>query len=158
MLGSFESKPYHDPHLGTLERGRGRWIGAIALPAHGLVELRVAGDRAAPHAASIRLAAEASAQYAAVRADLARELLAHYEPYRDARRRGGPDAPGGDFPHLDAPDDVWAHVLVASIDVDFRRADSPIEVRLEVAWDQEHTLCAFLREGQLVELNGSVTR
>lgn len=158
MLGSFGSRPHRDPHLGTLERRSGRWIGAIGLPTHGVVELRVAGDRRTPHAASIRLAAEASAQYAAVRVDLARELLAHYEPYRDAWRRGGPGVPGVGFPHLDAPDDVWAHVRVASIDVDSRRAVSPIEFRLEVSWDQEHTLGALLRDGRLVELNGSVIR
>jgi hypothetical protein len=156
MLGWFTPRTFRDPHLGTLERQRGRWIGATELATHGRVELRVAGDRTAPYAASIRLAADAPAQLAAVRDDLAGALLAHSEPYRDARQRDELEPLGEEFPELDAPQDVWAHVLVASIDVDARRVDSPIEVRLQAAWDQEHTLGAFLRDGQLVELNGSV--
>jgi len=155
MLGFFESKPFRDQQVGTLERRRGKWIGSTTLPPHGQVELRVAGDRAAPDAASLRLAADASAQFSAVRAELAHKLLEHYLPYRDAWQRNDLENRGVD---LSVPEDVWAHVLVASIDGDAGRVDSPIEFRLEVGWDQEHTLGAFVRDGTLLELNGSVIR
>jgi hypothetical protein len=154
-LGFFESKPFRDQQVGTLERRHGKWIGATALPGHGQVELRVAGDRAAPDAASLRLAADASAQFSAVGAELAGQLLEHYLPYQDAWQGNDLENRGVE---LSAPEDVWAHVLVASIDVDARRVNSPIEFQLDVAWDQEHTLGAFVRDGTLVELNGSVIR
>ncbi|MGB7981108.1 MAG: hypothetical protein WCF36_09990 [Candidatus Nanopelagicales bacterium] len=155
MLGFFESKPFRDQQLGTFDRRHGKWIGSITLPPHGQVELRVAGDRAGPDAASLLLAAHASAQFSAVRAELACQLLEHYLPYQDAWQRNDLENQGV---ALSVPEEVWAHVLVASIDVDARRVDSPIEFRLDVGWDQEHTLGAFVRDGRLVELNGSVIR
>ena len=154
MLGFFESKPFRDQQVGTLERRHGRWIGSTVLPPHGQVELRVAGDRR-PDAASLLLAAAASAQFSAVRAELAAQLLEHYVPYQDAWQGNDLEYRGVD---LSVPQDVWVHVLVASIDVDARRVNSPIEFRLDVAWDQEHTLGASVRDGTLVELNGSVIR
>jgi hypothetical protein len=33
-----------------------------------------------------------------------------------------------------------------------------LELGLDVAWDEEHTLGARIRDGRLVELNGSVLR
>ena len=155
MLGFFESKPFRDQQVGTLERRHGKWIGSTTLPGHGQVELRVVGDRAAPDAASLRLAADASAQFSAVRAELAGQLLEHYVPYQDAWQGNDLEYRGVE---LSVPEDVWAYVLVASIDVDARRVNSPIEFRVDVAWDQEHTLGAFVRDGTLVELNGSVIR
>ena len=155
MLGFFESKPFRDEQLGTLERRHRKWIGSTTLPPHGQVELRIAGDRAAPDAASLRLAADAPAQFAAVRAELAGQLFEHYLPYRDAWQGDDLESRGVE---LSVPEDVWAHVLVASIDVDSMRVESPIEFRLDVAWDQEHTLGALVRDGTLVELNGSVTQ
>jgi hypothetical protein len=155
MLGFFGSKPSRAQQLGTLERRHAKWIGSTTLPPHGQVELRGAGDRAAPDAASLRLAAHVSEQLAAVRTELARRLFEHYVPYNDALQRNGVE---DRVVELSAPDDVWAHVLVALIDVDAMRVASPIEFLLEVGWDQEHTLGALVRDGTLVELNGSVLR
>ena len=155
MRGFFESKPFRDQQLGTLERRHGKWVGMVTLPPHGQVELRVAGDRAAPDAASLRLAADASAQFSAVHGELASQLLEHYLPYQDAWQCNDLENRGVE---LSVPEDVWAHVLVPSIEVDARRVESPIEFRLEVGWDQEHTLGALVRDGTLVELNGSVIR
>jgi hypothetical protein len=76
-------------------------------------------------------------------------------PYQDVWQRNEIDDPDLE---LSVPEDVWAHVLVASIDVDARRVKSPIEFRLEVAWDHEHTLGALVRDGTLLELNGSAIR
>ncbi len=156
MLGFFESKPFTDSRLGTFERRRGQWVGAAALTSHERVELRVAGDRKAPDAESLRLAADAPAQYASARAAIARELFEHYEPYHDAWRRDELEMLGDEFPELSEPDEVWAHVSVERIDVDARRLASPIEVRLRVVWDEEHTLGVLLRDAELVELNGSM--
>ena len=36
------------------------------------------------------------------------------------------------------------------------RGDLTVELGYRVAWDEEHTLGARIRDGRLVELNGSV--
>lgn len=48
------------------------------------------------------------------------------------------------------------HVQVQGVDIDAARSDFPIEVRIDSAWDEEHTLGVRLRQDAVVELCGSV--
>jgi hypothetical protein len=76
------------------------------------------------------------------------ELFEHYEAYRDAA------VPG--VPQLSSPSEVWPHVILSSVQVRPYNAPDELQVALGVAWDDEHTLGALIRDGRLTELNGSI--
>jgi hypothetical protein len=147
-MGLFGNDLHHDPVLGGFEKRRGSWYGEIALAGLGRVPLVVPGDRHRPAAASLALAPSAPAQLAALGGAIAAQLYAHWEAYREA---GVEEAPA-----LAGPDDVWRYVRVESLHVNADELEFPIELRLTVAWDEEHTLGARVCDGELVELNGSV--
>lgn len=151
MFGLFSSKPFDDPGLGQLCRTRGEWRGTLELDGMGTVELVVSGDRAAPHEQALLVARGLAGEYPGWRRALEGALYDHYEPYADS------DDPADSMPRLQSPSDVWTHVTVLYVSVVAGRTAPPvIELGLSVAWDQEHTLGARFRLGQLVELNGSV--
>ncbi|WKW12898.1 hypothetical protein Strain138_002209 [Pseudogemmatithrix spongiicola] len=155
-MGLFGPDPYTDAHFGVFTRRRGVWIARTALPGLGTVELCVAGDRKAPNQPSLALAHEAALQYRALREEIGRLLFEHLEPYADAVREGELEADAFNPAALRGPDDVWSHVEVLAVHVDTARQSFPIEVQVQVAWDEEHTLGLRIRDGRLVELCGSV--
>lgn len=65
------------------------------------------------------------------------------------------DTPG-EIQKLKTPDALWGGVTVHSVDIDASHTEFPIEIRLRVTWDDEHTLGARIAQGRLVELCGSV--
>ena len=155
-MGWFGSDPFTDTRLGTFTRTGGVWVTRAELPALGQVELQLAGDRAAPSRESLAFAHEVSAQYAALRGEIGRALYEHLEPYADAIRAGEMTADGFDPSRLRGPEDIWPHVDATVVCIDPARTEFPIEVQLRVAWDEEHTLGARIRDGTLVEVCGSV--
>ena len=155
-MGWFRSDPHTDAHFGVFTRRRGVWIASVALPDLGTVELCIAGDRKAPSEESLALAHEVPSQYRALREEIGRALFEHLEPYADAVRAGELDADSFDPATVRGPDDVWAHAGVLAVHVNTARQSFPIEIHLEVAWDEEHTLGLRIRDGRLVELCGSV--
>jgi hypothetical protein len=82
-------------------------------------------------------------------------LFEHYEPGREAWKSGAFEGVLDAYPELKGPDDVWANVRSVLVDIDPSRRAFPVEVRLEVTWDEEHTLGVRLRDGELIELCGS---
>jgi hypothetical protein len=152
VFGLFGSDDFHDDTLGTFKRKGRWWIGSMPLVPHGDVALRLTGDRKTPDSASRRLVAALAPVYAALRPAITAELCEHYEAGREAMEDESP----GEMPKLTNPADVWRGVTVQSVDIDAGRAEFPIEIRLTVAWDEEHTLGARIAQGRLVELCGSV--
>lgn len=146
MAAFLASEPFTHARMGTFIRKHGDWIGAINLPPHGKVELRLAGDRKAPSPAALELAAALPTQYAALESQVADALFEHYEPYSEE----------GMLDELVEPGDVWGYLHVTYVDVDPDRRLFTTEIRLETQWDEEHTLGVQLKDGELVHLNGSV--
>ncbi len=155
-MGLFSADPVFDATLGELRREHGLWVGQLALPPHGTVELRIAGGRKAPDLASLSAAIALPAQYASLRPAVADELFEHYGPGWEAWKAGDLEGEVTSFPEISMAGDVWPFVQVERVDVDASRRDFPAEVRMTVAWDEEHTLGARLDGARLVELCGSV--
>ncbi len=125
--------PFQDPQLGELTRRRGRWRGEVDVGG-ARVPLSLVGSRREPEPAALAIAGRVADELASARAALAVALADHREP-------SGETADGWTV--------EWASV--APID-----GALTLELGLAVAWDEEHTLGARIRDGHLVELNGSV--
>jgi hypothetical protein len=154
LFDILKSEPYQDPVLGTLKRERGRWQGTLTLPGVGAVPLLLSGGKARPDEASLLLARELPAKYISLRDDIQRHLFEHYEPYQEAVGAGELDAPS--FPTIQAPTDVWPHTKVQRVLVEPLEKVPTVEVAYRVAWDEEHTLGAWIRDWRVFELCGSV--
>jgi len=141
-------EPREHPRLGTLRYRSGRWRGTIALEESKGVALLIPGGRGGPDPGALDSAERAAGWWGAARASVAKELFEHYSNGKD----GGLPAIEG----LAAPDAVWRHVRISSVQVRPFQGANEILVALHTAWDEEHTLGAHLREEALVELNGSI--
>ena len=124
---------HEDPKLGQLTRRRGRWRGHVELDG-ARVPLAVVGGRKGPDEAALVIARQAADELASVRSELEGALADHREPW-------GASAEGWRV--------EWASVWPFD-------GALTLELGLSTAWDEEHTLGARLRDGRLVELNGSV--
>ena len=126
---------FEDPQLGSLTRRRGRWRGEIEL-AGGRVALAVVGPRRGPAPDALEIARRAGDELDSARPEVEMALADHREPSGDEAQAWTVE---------------WASV--APLD-----GTLTLELGLDVAWDEEHTLGVRLRHGRLVELNGSVLR
>lgn len=154
MFGLFKPPPFTDPTLGTLSRSGGLWRGRIQLDAGvDAIPLAVAGPRAAPDPTALAIARTVASSYAVWRGPLAAALFDHYQPYADAAAEENDGAP---VPAIADPSAVWPHVSPVFVAVAPMDGVLTTEIGLNVAWDEEHTLAARIRDGRLVELNGSV--
>ena len=142
------SSPQPHPIFGPLRYSRGLWRGVVALEPERPLVLFLPGPRDAPSADGLRIAELARQWWAQVRQQVEAELFEHYEPYRDAA------VPG--VPQLSSPSEVWPHVVLSSVQVRPYNAPDELQIALRVAWDDEHTLGALIRDGRLTELNGSI--
>jgi hypothetical protein len=127
-----------DLELGELARHRGMWRGVVALASGQTVPLAILGGRHAPEPDALALARSIPSTFVANRSAILEALAEHREPYLD-----------GDAEPLPEPDPVYAAVVALD-------GGLTIELGYRTTWDEEHTLGARLRDGQLVELNGSV--
>jgi hypothetical protein len=151
MFGLFESPPFVDPALGGFTRKRGVWRGTITLDGRA-VPLVLAGGKSSPDAAALELARALAADYPTWRDALAAALFEHYEPYAEL----GGDDPDFSTVAIDSASAVWPHATLQYVLVAPFEGELTFELGYEVAWDEEHTLGARLRDGVVVELNGSV--
>ena len=92
MFGLFRSPPFNDPDLGLFERSRGRWRGQIVLAGKPL-RLAVAGAHGAPDAQALAVAKLLPAIWSSNREAVARALIEHLEPYREAVAAGEVEPP-----------------------------------------------------------------
>ena len=149
-LLDFLRTPPPRPHaeLGPLQYKGGRWRGAIALEKGARIPLFIPGTRAGPDPEGLKVAELASAWWTQARPDVERELYDHYS--------AGRDDPTDGMPELRDAGDVWAHSTLTSVEIKPFRSLDEIQVALRVAWDEEHTLGAMIRDARLVGLNGSI--
>lgn len=150
MLGLFKSDPYTDSELGTLTRSRGKWRGSITLPGIGETPVALSGGRKQPDASSLNLAWLLPAQYGSLIPDIQKGLFEHYEPYLQAHEAGDYRV-GEPFPKLGNDPSLWERVRLIGVAID---ADE-IEIAYETDWDEEHTVGARIRNGKLIEMDGS---
>jgi hypothetical protein len=154
MFGLFKSAPFADPQLGEFRRSSGMWRGRLLL-GDARVPLVVSGSRAAPDPKALNVARSISSDFPSWRATIARALFEHYSPYAEAIAAGEAE-PLQELPAIDGPAAVWPHTTADFVQVSPLSGQLTIEIGYRVGWDEEHTLGARLRDGQLVELCGSV--
>ena len=141
-------EPMVHPRLGALRYASGRWRGTVTLPEAKDVALLLPGGRGGPEPAAMAAAERLGAWWAGAKAGVAQELFEHYSNGKEA---GVPEIEG-----LTGPQAIWRHVRITSIQMAPFKAPNEALVALHTAWDDEHTLGAHLRDGGLVELNGSI--
>jgi hypothetical protein len=156
MFGFLKSAPYADPQLGELRRARGAWRGQAKLDSAEPVPLVLSGSRKEPDSEALRIARTLARDMPTWRPPIAQALLDHYQPYAEAVAAGEEAPPVDGLPKIERPDDVWPHVAVQYVAVTPLDGALTVEIGYRAAWDEEHTLGARLRDGKLLELNGSV--
>ena len=107
-----------------------------------LAPVRVQGE-----GGEVEIARAIPSSFPSWRPAIERALFQHYEPYAEAEE---------DVPKINDPAGVWPHVEARFVSVTPLSGEPVVEIGYEVAWDEEHTLGARLRDGQLLELSGSV--
>lgn len=155
MFGLFKTPSFGDPALGELRRKSGMWRGEISL-GEIRAPLALPGPRSAPDPQALDIARSIPTDYPGWRGRIAASLFEHYAPYGEAVATGEPEAPAEDLPRISQPDQVWQHASVEFVAVTTLDGELGVEIGYRVAWDEEHTLGARLRNGRLLELNGSV--
>ncbi|HAY28515.1 MAG TPA: hypothetical protein PK440_15855 [Candidatus Accumulibacter phosphatis] len=155
MFGLFKTPSFADPALGEFRRKGGMWRGEIAL-GDIRAPLALPGSRAAPDPQALDIARSIATDYPGWRAGIAASLFEHYAPYAEGVGTADLEAPAEALTHISQPDQVWRHTSVEFVAVGTLDGELGVEIGYRVAWDEEHTLGARLRNGRLLELNGSV--
>ncbi len=155
MFGWFKTPQFSDPLLGELRRTGGAWRGTIDL-GDGRVPLVIPGSRPVPDPAALAMARAVPSAYPQWRGLIAAAMFEHYAPYAEAVAAGEREAPEEGPPCITRPDEVWPHTAVEFVAVITLEGEPAVEIGYRAAWDEEHTLGARLRDGRLIELNGSV--
>jgi len=155
MFGMFKSSPFSDDQLGELHRAGGMWRGTIDL-GEVRAPLALPGSRSAPDPRALDIARTVPSAYPEWRGLIAVAMFEHYAPYAETVAAGELEPPGEGLPRVTQPDEVWPHTDVQFVAVITLDGELTVEIGYRVAWDEEHTLGARLRNGRLVELNGSV--
>ncbi|MGE3649681.1 MAG: hypothetical protein AB7G10_15175 [Reyranellaceae bacterium] len=145
MFSLFKSQPFHDAQLGAFVRSRGLWRGTLSLDAPYPTPLALAGDRSRPDPQALTLARELPATVRLLRPAIEQALFEHYEPYGETAAAA-----------IASPAGIWPHVTLVYVSVTPLGGVLAAELGYRVTWDEEHTLGARVRDGQLLELCGSV--
>ena len=140
--------PQQHAELGPLQYKGGRWRGTIALAKGDRIPLLIPGSRAGPHPDGLKLAERVVAWWTEARPEVEHELYEHYSA-------GSDDPTVGSF-GLRNSGEVWLHAAPTSVEVKPFRSFNEIQVAIRVAWDEEHTLGALIRDASLAGLNGSI--
>ena len=151
----FKSPTFSDALLGKFRRTGRVWRGIIDL-GEIRVPLAVPGSRSAPHPQALDIARALPSTYPEWRGLIEAAMFEHYAPYAESVAVGEFEPSEEGLPRITQPDEIWPHAsvdFVAVIDLD---GELSVEIGYRVAWDEEHTLGARLRNGHLIELNASV--
>lgn len=155
MFDMFKSPPFSDAQLGELRRTRGMWRGTIDL-GEVRAPLALPGSRSAPDPQALDIARAVPSGYPEWRGPIKAAMFEHYAPYAEAVAAGELEPPEEGLPRITQPDDVWPHTSVEFVAVITLDGEPGVEIGYRVAWDEEHTVGARLRNGRLIELSGSV--
>lgn len=150
MFGLFKSDPYTDAELGTFTRARGKWRGTVTLPGRGPTPVALSGGRKQPDARALTLARLVPAQYGSLIPDIQTGLFEHYEPYLQAHEAGDYLA-GEPFPKFGNDSSLWEKVRLVGVAI----GAEEFEVVYQTDWDEEHSVGARIRDGKVVEMDGS---
>lgn len=85
-------------------------------------------------------------------------MYEHYSPYAEAAAAGESEPLQNGLPRIDTASGVWPHADTEFVQVTPLDGELTVEIGYRVAWDEEHTLGARFREGQFLELCGSVLK
>ena len=155
MFGLFKTPSSSDPRLGELRRTGGAWRGAVTL-GEVRIPLALPGSRKAPDPEALDIARSIATDYPEWRRLIEVAMFDHYAPCAEAIAEGQLEPPQEGLPRITQPDQVWPHTVIEFVAVITLDGELSVEIGYRVAWDDEHTLGARLRNGRLIELNGSV--
>ena len=156
MFSLFKSEPFVDDTLGGFKKKWQYWVGSVDVPPHGAMELRLAGDRKAPHAAALSLARELPSRYPSHISQIETALYDHFLAYADVNSRGELGELEEPFPQIGDAKHIWTHVYPSHVRIETMQGVPTVEVAYRVGWDDEHTLGARLQNWRFLELCGSV--
>lgn len=134
------AQPFDDAELGALMLTRRAWRGSLQLDGHGWIPLAVPGSRSGPDEAALGVARTIHGHYERCRAVIDAALLDHRSATLQEHGSSGHDT-------------ALRPVSAAVISLD--RLPT-IQLAYRVDWDDDHVLGACLRDGEFVELNGSI--
>lgn len=155
MLGLFKPPLFSDNQLGELCRKADFWRGTVRLGGVS-VPLVVHGPRLSPDPQALEIARTVASSYLDWHVFIAASLFEHYAPYAEALAAAEVKQPAERLPRIARPGEVWPHTSVAFAAVVPLEGGLGVEIGYRVAWDEDHTLGARLRNGRLIELSGSV--
>jgi hypothetical protein len=155
IFDRFRSPSFADPQLGEFRRSSGMWRGSIVLGSE-RAPLVVSGTRVAPDPEALIMARGITSNFPTWRDAIYRALFEHYLPYAQAVTAGEKVPPKSGLLAIDGSDDVWAYATPKYVNVAPLGGPMTVEIGYRVTWDEEHTLGARLRDGEPVELCGSV--
>jgi hypothetical protein len=156
MFRFFKSPPFRDNILGEFTRSRGHWRGSIVLERATRAPLVLSGTRTEPDPKALAMAHALPSAFTAWRQAIESALYEHYAPYAETLAAGDFSSPSGPPPIVEAPSEVWPHVSLVFVSVMPLDGVLTSEFGYTTTWDEEHTLGARFRDGQLLELCGSV--
>ena len=128
-----------DPKLGALTRRGRSWRGHVTIDGGVEVPLVLRGGRSGPDSDAMAMVSAVLSDYERIR-PLVRDALADHRPDSSSL---------DDTTGLEVPDPIYATVISLT-------GQPTVELGYQVHWDEEHTLGARVRGGELVELCGSV--
>ncbi|MFT7602032.1 MAG: hypothetical protein ACI8TP_004996 [Acidimicrobiales bacterium] len=134
------AKSFEDPQLGAFAFTRRAWRGRLRLEPHGSISLTVPGSRSGPDEVALALARTIPVEYERCRAAITTALDEHRVAALQDHDSAGHDAELGP---------------ASAAVIELGRLLT-IQLVCRVGWDDDHSLGACLRDGALVELNGSI--
>ena len=156
MFGLFESPLFRDPDLGEFKRSRGHWRGRLAVAREERVPLVLYGSRKEPDPQAVAMARDLSSAIKTWRPCIESALFEHYEPYAEADAAGESSSSAAPVPTMKMAGEVWPHVSFEFVSITPLAGVVTVELGFTVAWDEEHTVGVRFREGEFLELNGSI--
>lgn len=164
MFGLFKKVVVDHSVFGPLTRRGREWEGSIQVLPNQEVPLELEGTKEAPHTQTLATALELPGKLPDLIPVIARELLEHLEPYRDALSdpEDGMAEMYSDpntvrkIHRIKTPDDAWATSEISGVEVGLANGKVRLLIKIQTIWDEEHTLGAYFDDWQFMELNGSV--
>ena len=156
MFSFFKSQPFRDNILGEFTRTRGHWRGALSLEGAMRVPLILSGARTEPDPKALATAHALPDAFPAWRQSIETALYEHYRPYAEALAAGEMQPPKDPIPQIESPSGIWHHVSLVFVSVTPLDGALTSEFGYATDWDEEHTIGARFRDGELLELCGSV--
>ncbi len=164
MFGLFKKVIIDHSVFGPLTRRGREWEGRIEILQNRSVPLELEGTKEAPYAETLVTALELADKLPDLIPLIAKELLEHLEPYREAitdPETGFAEAFSNQkiierILKISSPEDAWAATEIEGVEVGLADGKVRLLIRIQSIWDEEHLLGAYFDDWQFMELNGSV--